>query len=184
MQSLLERVEHEVSFDRARYPPADDAAGEYIDHEGHEDDLSRTREWADRRSRLDFLSLFLKPLCCLRSQRSYYLGIRREFKPSLSFAEIQIPEAALTMQWKSILTVSVLLASTGCVHSIRSTTNSLCGGASTNTSPLMVPNPDGTITVTQRTSMRDSSCSEAGNGLTIPAQIVAPTVRTSDKSPL
>jgi hypothetical protein len=36
MQCLLERVEHEIGFDRTRHPPADDAAGEYIDHERDE----------------------------------------------------------------------------------------------------------------------------------------------------
>jgi hypothetical protein len=37
MQSLLECVEDEVGFDRTRHPPAHDAAGKYVDHEGHED---------------------------------------------------------------------------------------------------------------------------------------------------
>ncbi len=37
LQGLLERVEYEIGFDRTRYPPTDDAAGEYVDYESHED---------------------------------------------------------------------------------------------------------------------------------------------------
>jgi hypothetical protein len=38
MEGLLERVEHEAGLGRARHPPADNAAGISVDHEGHVDE--------------------------------------------------------------------------------------------------------------------------------------------------
>ena len=35
MQGLLQRIEHEVGVHRTTDPPADDAPGEHVDHEGH-----------------------------------------------------------------------------------------------------------------------------------------------------
>ena len=35
MQGLLQRIEHEVGVHRTTDPPADDAPGKHIDHEGH-----------------------------------------------------------------------------------------------------------------------------------------------------
>ena len=44
VQRLLQGIEHEVGAGRARHPPADDPAGEDIDHEGHVDEARPGRD--------------------------------------------------------------------------------------------------------------------------------------------
>ena len=44
VQGLLQRVQHEVGAGGRRDPPADDAACEHVDHEGHEDEAGPGRD--------------------------------------------------------------------------------------------------------------------------------------------
>jgi len=47
-QRLLQRVQDQFGVHRARHAPADDAPGEYIDHERHVHEPGPRREWSER----------------------------------------------------------------------------------------------------------------------------------------
>ena len=86
------------------------------------------------------------------------------------------------MRYLSFLILVALLAtvSSGCVRPVRAIPDSACAHSSAGTAPLIASNPDGTITVNQKPSQRDSGCGAAGGGLVIPAQIIVPVAEKKE----
>jgi len=88
--------------------------------------------------------------------------------------------AAMGLSSAWLLPVLVLLS--GCAAVIPPAARATQGGTSPSDKPAMVmQNCDGTMTVRKDGSDANSKDSAAKNGLIIPAQAIAPTVRASEK---